>query len=641
MSLTATSYINLIRTNYPVRGQDNDSQGFRDNFSNITQALRSINSQTEYLNLYSVVSTNPNNSFNGNIISDANFQNCSEVLYDNGEIVGNIYIDYTLGSYQTIQLSPGLSNIIINWPQNEGVAAELLLSISPVQQELTQVFFPNSQTTSTPYTLFNGINLFKIYNEFPQGAPNSTEIITLINAPIVNTTSTVAQSFVLDSNGNYFNYHIGTNVGSRDATIISTSLAGDITLPNGYKVSRVGNIAVTPNVITSVCIGYTDTGPDEIQIDLESAAGIFSGATFSTTATSSPIVVNSATTTTVYVPLSSLSQGLSDVRGQSLIFKNAPFSEETNIDGNFAFPTMVTMVNNSANTFTGNLSTFKGSIYASKTHLEITYNNPDNVNTNTFILDVMPPTSVATSATIGDTSTNLASAFFVHSVMPFGSIIMWYGNSNNVPTGWAICDGGTYQFNGQSYTTPDLSDKFIVAASNVWSSDNFTPTSTIVGTSMYGNSTSTGGTSSASVGPHLHDNYLTTGTHVHAITDPGHYHNYYGPDGVLNIVYQSPNNGLGIGWNWGQLDRSTPITDSYRATVPSGAVGAGTNFIQNASINITETEPTVAATNLINTSTGIGISQDASVANIPPFVAVFYIMKISGAGIFNSAAAIA
>ena len=46
-------------------------------------------------------------------------------------------------------------------------------------------------------------------------------------------------------------------------------------------------------------------------------------------------------------------------------------------------------------------------------------------------------------------------------VIPKGIIAMWYGASNIIPSGWAICDGN----NG----TPDLRDKFIVGAGNSYS----------------------------------------------------------------------------------------------------------------------------------------------------------------------------
>ena len=42
------------------------------------------------------------------------------------------------------------------------------------------------------------------------------------------------------------------------------------------------------------------------------------------------------------------------------------------------------------------------------------------------------------------------------SIVPRGVILMWSGNENNIPDGWALCNGE----NG----TPDLRDRFIVGA---------------------------------------------------------------------------------------------------------------------------------------------------------------------------------
>lgn len=49
--------------------------------------------------------------------------------------------------------------------------------------------------------------------------------------------------------------------------------------------------------------------------------------------------------------------------------------------------------------------------------------------------------------------------------LPRGVIVMWFGLINDVPGGWALCDGGTYTApNGDQVTTPDLRDRFIVGA---------------------------------------------------------------------------------------------------------------------------------------------------------------------------------
>ena len=42
--------------------------------------------------------------------------------------------------------------------------------------------------------------------------------------------------------------------------------------------------------------------------------------------------------------------------------------------------------------------------------------------------------------------------------VPTGGIIMWSGATNNIPSGWALCDGNN--------STPNLQDRFIVGAGN-------------------------------------------------------------------------------------------------------------------------------------------------------------------------------
>ncbi|MGE3309432.1 MAG: hypothetical protein AB7O66_05625 [Limisphaerales bacterium] len=52
------------------------------------------------------------------------------------------------------------------------------------------------------------------------------------------------------------------------------------------------------------------------------------------------------------------------------------------------------------------------------------------------------------------------STFNGYGTIPLGGIILWSGALNQIPAGWALCNGGTV--NGR--TTPDLRDRFVVGA---------------------------------------------------------------------------------------------------------------------------------------------------------------------------------
>lgn len=52
--------------------------------------------------------------------------------------------------------------------------------------------------------------------------------------------------------------------------------------------------------------------------------------------------------------------------------------------------------------------------------------------------------------------------------VPVGGIIMWSGATNNVPAGWALCNGQT----ANGLTTPDLRNRFVLGASSTYAVDN-------------------------------------------------------------------------------------------------------------------------------------------------------------------------
>ena len=81
-------------------------------------------------------------------------------------------------------------------------------------------------------------------------------------------------------------------------------------------------------------------------------------------------------------------------------------------------------------------------------------NNPNRVD-NDFTYN--PSTNTLKVGNIIDSSGN-ASAFVT------GMIILWYGNTGNIPGGWVLCDGNN--------STPDLRDRFVIGAGNNFSAGN-------------------------------------------------------------------------------------------------------------------------------------------------------------------------
>lgn len=93
-----------IDENFPVAGQDNDSQGFRDNFATIKNSLASA--KTEITDLQeNTAKLNVNNNFNTREIFNAKLRNTPEVYYLNTNPGTDHPLSINDGHYQVLQVS--------------------------------------------------------------------------------------------------------------------------------------------------------------------------------------------------------------------------------------------------------------------------------------------------------------------------------------------------------------------------------------------------------------------------------------------------------------------------------------------------------------------------------------------------------
>lgn len=574
MSSTTTNYLSKIKQNFPVRGQDNDSQGFRDNFHNIHEAIKYVNDQVDVLDKVSV-KTDQTSTFYGNTIENANFKNCSTEVWQNSTTeLNDIIVDYHLGSYQVLSVSAGSHNIDIkNWP-GAGKSGNIKLSITPASDSPTYIAFPDTYVVlgpeTNPYMLTSGMaNVFEVFSELAINSSQSNYYVKQLNTQVLSTGTSTHSILVDELRIKKNTYTTNTNF----ATVVTSA-------PNGYRA----DLAIVPDKQTLTITDYTyNSNPQYTILTFVDASGVLPGATVYNPNTSAVYTV-STLDDNQHVRFSGqqLDPALYGA-GTSLIFVN-PVPP--------AQPVVATMAATPANSDTGLYTNFKGSIYASANRLEITYGSYGSGVKNTFTattLAVVTPT---------DNSLNLANTRFVHQVLPYGSIMMWYGISSTVPTGWHICDGT----NG----TPDLRDRFIVGASA-----DYPPPGSIVNqpaTTISGSTTTLGGTSATTLVSHMHVGTFvgTTTEHTHAITDPGHHHaSQYDnrtPGSIDTTGAGSEIGGIGNIWNYPTTDATTGIT-----IAPSQSLKVSGTITAN--------------------STG---TADTSHTNIPPFRAIYFIMKTTG-----------
>ena len=132
--MTSAINPNNIDGTYPVAGQDNNSQGFRDNFTNIKTNFQYAEDEiTDLQNnviLKSALSgTTLNNDMNGSVLSNAELNDMGYTRLALGTTGGSVNINYAVGTYQTMTTNASTSLAFTNWPA-AGVAGEVYLQIT-------------------------------------------------------------------------------------------------------------------------------------------------------------------------------------------------------------------------------------------------------------------------------------------------------------------------------------------------------------------------------------------------------------------------------------------------------------------------------------------------------------------------------
>ena len=159
-----------------------------------------------------------------------------------------------------------------------------------------------------------------------------------------------------------------------------------------------------------------------------------------------------------------------------------------------------------------------------------------------------------------------------------GMIILWYGNTGNIPTGFVLCDGNN--------NTPDLRDRFVVGAGSAYSPNNTGGSSSVT-------------LSTAQIPSHNHTTSVSGTTSTKSLTgDVRRISEGFRASGTASGVFTKVN------------DPNNPITG---AASNSPVAGFTFDATHNHTFSASGT----------STNTGSGDSHE----NRPPYYALCYIMK--------------
>ncbi|CAB4137652.1 hypothetical protein UFOVP328_47 [uncultured Caudovirales phage] len=157
---------NNIDGTYPVAGQDNNSQGFRDNFTNIKTNFQYASDeiselQSKALLKSALTGTVLDNNMLGSLIYNATIADFGATRLALGTVSGSQTINYALGHFQTLTTSGSVSLAFTNFP-TAGIAGVVSVQVTVA-------------STAHTLTLPSAVS---VNNSGIQGLNPSTNVIT-------------------------------------------------------------------------------------------------------------------------------------------------------------------------------------------------------------------------------------------------------------------------------------------------------------------------------------------------------------------------------------------------------------------------------------------------------------------------------
>jgi len=149
--MTSNINPNNINGAYPVAGQDNNSQGFRDNFTNTATNFQfAANEITDLQNnavlKSALVGTTLNNNMGGSQLSNAVLLDMSQAVVSLGTVSGTTTINYALSSYQTLTTNGAVILAFTNFPAETAASVVVRVTVANIIHTLR---FPTAVSVNT------------------------------------------------------------------------------------------------------------------------------------------------------------------------------------------------------------------------------------------------------------------------------------------------------------------------------------------------------------------------------------------------------------------------------------------------------------------------------------------------------------
>ena len=251
---------NNIDGNFPVAGQPNNTQGFRDNFTNIktnfaTAATEITDLETKGIFKSALTGTTLDNNMADNLIYAAAIRDFSAVAVQLTATSGTITVDYSAGHYQAISTTGSISLDFTNFPA-AGSAGIIRLSIAITNTAYT-LTLPAAVSLGTTGIQGYSANVITFAAtgtyQFEFSTVDSGTTITIfdLNRPLTNYTNTVNITATTPSTSTTTGALIvAGGVGIAGNLYIGGDIFGNVSVTdlNVGNVSASGYISATGNI---------------------------------------------------------------------------------------------------------------------------------------------------------------------------------------------------------------------------------------------------------------------------------------------------------------------------------------------------------------------------------------------------------
>lgn len=328
--MTSAINPNNIDGAYPVAGQDNNSQGFRDNFTNtktnFQYAVAEITDLQNKAVLKSALNgTTLNNDMLGSILSNAQLQNMSGTVVSLGTLSGDVGINYAAGPYQTVSTAGSISLAFTNFtPAGTQDTVYVQVTITNIAYTLT---LPSAVGSGASSTSLIGI----------QGLVGDT--ITFA------ATGTYVYSFTTTDGG--------TTIYLNDLTQSRSGVSGDLNVS--------GNLSVTGNITGNIVIDNLESIVGNV-----TAGNLLTGGLVSATANviggnirTVGLISATANITGGNVLTAGFVSATGNITGGNILTANTLINTAVSTSGNVTGGNIITagIVSATGNVFGGNLRT--------------------------------------------------------------------------------------------------------------------------------------------------------------------------------------------------------------------------------------------------------------------------------------------